>query len=456
MESTATTGLQELRLSETSTPSDQDLPLTRAPADADQAPADANQHYGVSSLTRDASDVPSKAVIPSTQPTIAPKENSFRFLVTTNPTQFKDKATMQGNRRHAMNDFLSKERCKAGETRDVKAEGLMEVGKRKRLFEHERLGRKQKFFAAKARRLETLEVTPDLETKVWNWWNPEARSHSPDESANSPEHPLYRAVSLESFYHEADLFKKPTSTDAVEDLKPKIPPEFPSSGSSIGIEDLKARVHHQNENSYRVAQPEVSENYSDQPVADTALACDSMLGQSLATVKRPLDLPQLDFETLSAAPKPEIKDHVRNNPFRCRLQQLLEDLALEEESSSERTSSATDTDDTSSGNDHPASYSGYISHNGAPNSDSPGSSNGSRSNEQHASGSTSQTSCNPSSDNSRTGHGSHATQGYGDNECVQTSTRQTQNDQENGKVIPCPLKVELKCAGADDNMSSLL
>ena len=242
----------------------------------------------------------------------------------------------------------------------------------------------------------------------------------------------------------------------MEDLKPLIKPKFPSSSSWIVFEDLDGRVYHKNEKSHHVAQPEMSEKCSDQPVADTALAYDSMLGQSQATVKRPSGLPLLDSGTLSATPKPESQDHVRNNPFRWRLQQLLEDLASEEESSSESTPNTTDSDDTSSDNDHPASYSGYNSHNGAPNSDSPGSSVGSRSNGQHASGSTSQTSCNQSCDSSRTGHAPRVTQGYGDNECVRTSTRQTQNDQENGKVIPCPLKLELKCAGADDNMSSLL
>jgi hypothetical protein len=476
MESTTTTGLQELRSNETPAASDQDLPLTRTPEDVDRTPASVNQYYGASSLTRDASDASSKAVLPSTQSTIAPKEDSFRFL----GTQFQDEATMWENRKHVMNDFFGEERRKTGHARDSRIERPVEVDKRRRLREHEQLAKQLKIFAARARRLDTVEVTPDrLDPEIkfwrellsewpeeseraymglipWNLWYREARGHNPGESANSLEGPLYKVAGLVSLNDEAHLFEKPTSTDAVENLKSIITPEFGSSGPSIGIEDLVARVHHQNEKSYHVAQPEMSEKCSDQPVADTALACDSILGQSLATIQCPLNLSQLDVETLSAAPKSESQDRVRNNPFRRRLQQLLEDLALEEESSSESASSTTDSDDTSSDNDHSASYSGYNSHNGAPNSDSPGSSNGSRSNGQHASGSTSQTPCNQSIDSSRTGHAPRVTQGYGDNECVRTSTRQTQNDQKNGKVIPCPLKLELDCAGADNNMSSLL
>lgn len=458
MESTATTGLQELSLNDAPAASDQHLPFTRTAEDVDRTPASGNQHYGVSSLTRDASDVSSKAVLPLTQSTSAQKRDSFRFLVATNPTHFKDKATMRENRKHVMNDFLSKERRKAPHARDLRAEGPVS-------------------YTA----LDPVEVTPhrlNLETKVWikeitggwpkgsegadrsitayNLWNGEAQSHSPGGSAESPKRPPNKAAGLVSPNDKADLFVELASTDAVEDLKPAIKPEFPSSGLSIGVEDLEARVHHQNEVSYHVAQPEVSERCADQPVSDTALACDTTLGQSLATVERPSGLPLLDCETLSAATKPESQDRVRDNPFRRRLQQLLEDLALEEESSSESTSSTTDSDDVSSHDDHSARHSGYSSHNGAPNSDGPGSSNGSRSNGQLASGSTSQTSCDQSSDSSRTGSGPDLTQGFEDNERVRISTRQTQNDQENGKVIPCPLTIELKCAGKDDNMSSLL
>lgn len=468
MESTATTGLQELRLNDAPAASDQDLPLTRTSADVDRTPASGNQHHGASSPMRDASDASSKAVLPSIRATIAPKDDSFRFL----GTQFQDEATVRENRKHVIHLLEH--------ARDPSAERLQEVDWRRRRRAHGRLHIQQKIFAARARSLDTVEVTPDrldLETKFWREstsdlpeesekaytglfpWNllyHEARGHNPGEPANSLEGPLDKVAGLVSLNDEADLFEKPTSIDAVKDSESIITPEFGSSGRSIGIEDLEARVYHPNEKSYHVAQPEMSEKCSDQPVADTALACDSILGQSLATIQCPLNLSQLDVETLSAAPKPESQDRVRNNPFRRRLQQLLEDLALEEESSSESASSTTDSDDTSSDNDHSASYSGYNSHNGAPDSDSPGSSNGSRSNGQHASGSTSQTPCNQSSDSSRTGHAPRVTQGYGDNECVRTSTRQTQNDQKNGKVIPCPLKLELDCAGADDNMSSLL
>jgi len=177
MESPAITGLQGLWLNGTPAASDQDLSLTRTPADVNHAPAVANQHYGASSLTKVANDVPSKAAKPSTHPTTAPKQDSFRFTVTTNPTKFKDKATMRENRKHVMNNFLSKERRKAGEPRDVRAgeprdvraEGPTEVEKR-RLVEsaYREAAETRKNIAASVRGLDTVEDTTDrldLETQ---------------------------------------------------------------------------------------------------------------------------------------------------------------------------------------------------------------------------------------------------------------------------------------------------
>jgi len=93
---------------------------------------------------------------------------------------------------------------------------------------------------------------------------------------------------------------------------------------------------------------------------------------------------------------------------------------------------------------------------GAPNTDSPDSSNDTHPQRQNALGNTSQASCNQSSDSSRTTVDPDSVQGHEGNSRVQIDTRQARNDEETGKVIPCPLRLELKCAGMDDNMSSLL
>jgi hypothetical protein len=61
------------------------------------------------------------------------EQDSFRFFVTTNPNQLKDKAEMRKNRKHVMRDYLRKERCKAPGMRDVRAEGSTQTDKRRRL-----------------------------------------------------------------------------------------------------------------------------------------------------------------------------------------------------------------------------------------------------------------------------------------------------------------------------------
>jgi len=62
------------------------------------------------------------------------EQDAFRFFVTTNPDQLKDKAEMRENRKHVMRDYLRKERCKAPGTRDVRAEGHSQIEKRRRLL----------------------------------------------------------------------------------------------------------------------------------------------------------------------------------------------------------------------------------------------------------------------------------------------------------------------------------
>jgi hypothetical protein len=63
----------------------------------------------------------------------AKEQDSFRFFVTTNPNQLKDKAEMRENRKHVMRDYLRKERCKTPSTRDIRAGGSGQIDKRRRL-----------------------------------------------------------------------------------------------------------------------------------------------------------------------------------------------------------------------------------------------------------------------------------------------------------------------------------
>ena len=62
------------------------------------------------------------------------EQDSFRFFVTTNPNQLKDKGEMRENRKHVMRDYLRKERCKTPGTRDIRAEGSTQTDKRRRLL----------------------------------------------------------------------------------------------------------------------------------------------------------------------------------------------------------------------------------------------------------------------------------------------------------------------------------
>jgi hypothetical protein len=62
------------------------------------------------------------------------EHDSFRFFVTTNPNQLKDKAEMRENRKHVMRDYLRKERCKTPGTRDIRAGGSVQTDKRRRLL----------------------------------------------------------------------------------------------------------------------------------------------------------------------------------------------------------------------------------------------------------------------------------------------------------------------------------
>lgn len=73
----------------------------------------------------DAAAMPKRS-IPSQQNIV------FRFLRTTDPNQSKEKAEMREKRKHVMRDFLRKERQKSLETRDIRAEDAIEVGKRRR------------------------------------------------------------------------------------------------------------------------------------------------------------------------------------------------------------------------------------------------------------------------------------------------------------------------------------
>lgn len=102
----------------------------------------------------------SSATVKPKKSTASQQSDSFRFLVTTNPTQFKDKAEMRENRKHVMKDFLRKERHKAPGTRDIRAEDAVEVGKRRRLESTARKPRRSINLDPPSRTFDTGVLTP--------------------------------------------------------------------------------------------------------------------------------------------------------------------------------------------------------------------------------------------------------------------------------------------------------
>lgn len=119
-----------------------------------------SENDNASALISDASDTPPRTASHSTQPPTLQKQDSFRFLVTTNPTQFKNKVVMRENRKHVMNDFLRKERRKTPGTRDIRAEGPAEVVKRRRTESIGRKARKLGALDAPSHLLESGVLTP--------------------------------------------------------------------------------------------------------------------------------------------------------------------------------------------------------------------------------------------------------------------------------------------------------
>jgi len=118
------------------------------------------RHDDANSLMSDARHTPSSHAPRLAQQSTAQKQDSFRFLVTTNPTQFKNKVVMRENRKHVMNDFLRKERRKTPGTRDIRAEGPAEVEKRRRTESDGKKARKSKYLAAPGRVMESGVLTP--------------------------------------------------------------------------------------------------------------------------------------------------------------------------------------------------------------------------------------------------------------------------------------------------------
>ncbi|GAB7325254.1 hypothetical protein MBLNU13_g09318t1 [Cladosporium sp. NU13] len=119
-----------------------------------------SENDNASALISDARDTPPRTASHSTQPPTLQKQDSFRFLVTTNPTQFKNKVVMRENRKHVMNDFLRKERRKTPGTRDIRAEGPAEVVKRRRTESIGRKARKSGALDAPSHLLESGVLTP--------------------------------------------------------------------------------------------------------------------------------------------------------------------------------------------------------------------------------------------------------------------------------------------------------
>lgn len=406
MESTAIAGLRDLRSSKTTEQSDWGLPSTRTPACVEQALATDAQRDGARSLASNASHQTSKSALPSTPPTTAPKNDSMRLLVS--------KILRKGW--HKTNPWK------------IRGEAPTETEKRRHPQEQE--VKKSKKLVVPAHGLNTIAFTPsglDCIAEAWpkestDEWTEgpgeadehrivgklierEARDHSPDGSGVWLAGLTSNAASLMPPNDQADLLDETTGPDTSEDLAPAAIPILPSSSVWAGMEHIETRAKRRTERAFHTTQPKVSEGCTTQPVDQPPLSCEPTVDQTLATEKDLLVLPQTDLHTLCAAMQYGRQDLVRS---------ILN------------------------------------------NSDSPDSSNDTGSHKQHTNGNISQVSCNQSSDSSRVVLGPGPRQGHEDNERVRIDTRQAQNDEETGKVIPCPLRPELGCAGRDDNISSLL
>jgi hypothetical protein len=665
MDTTAITVFQDLGSSETPSHSDHDVLSTQAPTSVHKALVVGDQHHAANSSTSDASGTPSTAASHPARLATLKKEKHFRFLVTTNPTQFKNKVMTRGNRKHVMNDFLHKERRRMSGTRDFRAEGLAEMQKRRRLELDHKKPKNSTIIAGQIRSHDTGVLTPqssedrasssllygsDAEGAVITLASSIPRSvvdeaeddehqiftshgdkmdlhpgscscHRPRQECRGPtgmvrfsvpgydELPMLlnpraelsmiqwmkalmeewrqgwifermgarivglrranqgrvleelrdleglddsvdgSAVSPESSSRKAaSLAPEWTVVGAMEDSVATNIPRSPFSGMLAGIRGPEIRVDLQEGQPHHGMQPVVSKRTlarATRPKDSAALASGMVVENSLAaervfldlrnhsrssgssmreshgsditdrqanqgqgdiwtefeqrccrmdvsscmsdgfkdldsnvnlqtvafkqapgvelqdmisgfTNRAFIDLPQANVQAFRTTTEPLPQHGVQNNPFRRRLEQLVEYLAWEADRTSSSTSSNTDSDDASSRSDHLDGHNGNRYHDGAPNSDSPDSVNDICSNRQHSSERTGTTSCDQPSGSSRQIPVSGPIKDHGNNGGVRTDMRQFQHDQETGKVIPCPLRLELKCAGMDENMSSLL
>ena len=288
----------------------------------------------------------------------------------------------------------------------------------------------------------------------------DAPSHITDRSASSPKSPPRKTMSLVPPHDPSDLIAERSGLEIVDLVPITTPRPSPAAAAvSVDVEDLEPRNNFQNETPYHttVAQPDVSQSTfarETQPMDIVTLASGMVVGLKLTA--ECLNLPELNVPPSSTTLLSPAQDDVGKNPFKRRLEQLVEYLACERSSSSCGTSSVTDSDDASSRSEHSQSHSGSRHRNGASSSDDPNSAKGSGSHGQHASGSTDQTPCEQPSDRSRNTSSSGPVREHEESGRVRTDTRQVKNDQDTAKVIPCPLRLELNCAGMDENMSSLL
>lgn len=103
---------------------------------------------------------PPFADLRASQPALPQKQNAFHFVVTTNPTKPKDKVKMRENRAHVMHDFLRKESRKTPGTRDIRAEGLGQADRHRRLTSGSQRTRKARQLAVPSNSFDPGILTP--------------------------------------------------------------------------------------------------------------------------------------------------------------------------------------------------------------------------------------------------------------------------------------------------------
>lgn len=465
MDSTLSTSLGRLKVGDPGTLSEQGIRSYGAPTGVDKT------FFAGKQLSQSAKGEAHANEDPSAEPqrpNTSRKQDSFRFLIDTNPTQFKDNVLMRENRKHVMRDFLRKERVKTPGKRDIRAEGPLEVEKRRHLVSDAAKAKKSRDLAAPSRMYSAGLPAPQMSA---DWSGASINGGAASLLALLSSNPLSVNDCLPD---GTEIYIKP-GEQGVREENPYSANEFEGHGStsepspqrvcplatetdsnttekgssSRGVSDVLGNVQSQSHQS-----DELSTCVNPLQENNATPGGDAVAEQFVETTVDLSDSHQYDDESASATPESARQLHERHNPFMRRLQQLSRDIASEDDSDhSSRYGSDTDNDDAGIAKEHLDSHNGYRHHNGTSNPATKHSSHSSGI-RQHTSNSTGQGSSLDARDNLR--DDVDPPDGVEDGEHVRTDTRRAQNNSGCGTVILCPLGPELKCLGKDENMSSLL